>query len=537
MKKNLFFALLILINILLINLFLIQYTNASYPMVGNDFAGFTSRLLDSHLYYKANGFGIEWYTPNFGGGLPAYPNPVQTQFSLPQLATWFINPYAAILVSTAIYIAIGFLVTYLFLKNVVELRPLSAILGADFFLINGFLIERVVVGHVNLLTFPLIIIPVYAMLHPKLPSWIGGVLISITGAALVYSGGVYIAIIGLFSTLIIFPLIYFLKPQLISWRKTLPVLSWGGLLTALLCGSKLYATMQYMRFFSREVSDHYPTNWLTGLGGMILQLFGTMNFLPILSVIQKTSASFTVRLLNWTKTPYGFWELDSSITPGLLIILVTGVLMVVFRKPGIETRNVTIKKIIAGLCIIFITSLVTEFSMAKGILYEFFRQLPILKSLHADIRFTSSFILPLAIIGAKVFDTWVGKWKSTVKEFLAYCIIAGISIASMWSYFFMPLNIQPRDFDVTSIYKTYQLSSEGNIFPVTQIVPDMNDYEVFILGSSNTRHHSDALFRDDNVLLTPLVHEGSVYDVQDGYYNMTNPASSCLPRNKWCIVF
>ena len=83
---------------------------------------FMTRLLDSHLYYKANGLGIEWYTPNFGGGLPAYPNPLQMQFSLPQLVTWFVNPYAAIFISTAIYIAIGFLVTYLFLNKCIEIE-------------------------------------------------------------------------------------------------------------------------------------------------------------------------------------------------------------------------------------------------------------------------------------------------------------------------------------------------------------------------------------------------------------------------------
>jgi hypothetical protein len=537
MKKHLPYALLILINILLINLFLIQYTNSSYPMVGNDYAGWTTRLLDSHLYYKANGFGIEWYTPNFGGGLPAYPNPAQLQFSLPQLVTWFINPYPAILVSTAIYVAIGFLVTYLFLIKVIELRPLSAILGADFFLINGFLIERVAIGHVNLMTFPLIIIPVFAILHPKIPNWIAGIFISITGAVLVYSCGVYIAVIGLFSILMIFPLVFFLKPRLISWRKILPVLIWGGVLTALLCGSKLYATMEYMRFFSREISDHYPTNWIRGLGGMIFQLIGTLNFVPILDFIHKTSASYTVRLVNWTRTPYGFWELDSSIAPGLLILLVMGALMVIFRKPKIETKNVIIRKIIAGVCLILAVSLATEFSITKGILYETFRQLPILKSLHADIRFTSSFILPLAIVGAKVFDVWTGKWKSVMKTFIVFIIISGISLASMWSYFSMPLNTQTRYFPITAIYETYKLSSEGKTFPVTQIVPDMNDYEVFLAGSSNTNHHSDALFRDDNLLLTPLVHEGSVYDVQDGYYNMTDPSGLVFPEVNGSMLF
>ena len=198
MKKRLIYNLLIATNILLIIVFLVQYTNATYPMVGHDYRLFISRLLDSHLYYKANGLSIEWYTPNFGGGLPAYPNPLQMQFSLPQLITWFVNPYSAVLISAGIYIAIGFLVTYLFLYNILELQPLSAILGADFFLINGFLIERVVVGHVNFLTFPLIIIPVYVIFNSKFPNWIAGVLISLTGAALVYSGGVYIAVIGLF---------------------------------------------------------------------------------------------------------------------------------------------------------------------------------------------------------------------------------------------------------------------------------------------------------------------------------------------------
>ncbi len=108
MKKSGLYTILIIINILVIVLFLVQYTNASYPMVGGDYRLFISRLLDSHLYYKANGLSIEWYTPNFGGGLPAYPNPLQMQFSLPQLMTWFINPYSAVFVSTAIYIAIGF---------------------------------------------------------------------------------------------------------------------------------------------------------------------------------------------------------------------------------------------------------------------------------------------------------------------------------------------------------------------------------------------------------------------------------------------
>jgi hypothetical protein len=537
MKKNLLYNSLIILNILIIIIFLVQYTNATYPAVGHDYRLFISRLIDSHLYYKVNGLSIEWYTPNFGGGLPAYPNPLQMQFSLPQLITWFINPYSAVLISTGIYIAIGFLFTYLFLCNVLELRPLPAILGADLFLINGFLIERVVVGHVNFLTFPLIIIPVYAIFNFKLPSWIAGALISLTGAVLVYSGGVYIAVIGLYSAFIILPLVFFLKPELYSWRKILPVLIWGGILTALLCGSKLYATAAYMRFFPRTIHDQFRTNWITGLGGMIFQLVGTMNFYPILALIHKTSASYIVRLDAWTRTPYGFWELDSSISPALLFLIIYGAVTTLFRKPHVEKNKIAYKKIIAGICLLFTISLVTEFSIAKGILYEQFSKLPVLQSLHANTRFTSAFILPLAIIASKVFDGQIRKWKSGTMSFIAFAVLSGVSLACMWSYYLMPMDVQSRSFDITTLTKTYQRSSAGETFPVNQIVPDMNDYEVFMLHASNTNYHYDPLFRDNNVLLTPLVHEGSVFDVQDGYYNMTDPSSLVYPEANGATLF
>ncbi len=530
MKQRVLYAFLIVLNILVIVLFIVQYTNATYPLVGHDYQFFIPRMIDSHLYYKVNGLSIEWYTPNFGGGLPAYPNPQQIQFSLPQLITWFINPYAAVFVSTAIYIAIGFLVTYLFLYKILELKPLSAILGADFFLINGFLIERVVVGHVNFLTFPLIIIPAFAILNPNLPKWIAGVLISITGAVLVYSGGVYIAVICLYSVIIIVPLVYFLKPGLLSWRKIWPVLIWGGILTALLCGSKLYATAEYMRFFPRTEHDRYPVNWIGSLTGMVFQLVGTLNFYPILALIHKSSATYAIRLLTLTKTPYGFWELDSSIAPGLLFLIVFGVLKVLFHKPKIEKKNITIKKGIAGICLLFAILLATEFTIAKGLLYDQLSKLPVLESLHANPRFAASFILPLAILAAKVFDGWTRKWKSSLKQFAVFAILGGASLASMWSYYLMPMDMQQRFFDITSMIKTYQRSSAGETFPVSRIVPAMNDYEVFIYHSSNITHHYDPLFGDNDELLTPLVHAGSVFDVQDGYYNMTNPSSLVFPE-------
>jgi hypothetical protein len=421
-------AVLGVFNFLVIALFLVLYTNATYPMVGHDFRLFLSRLIDTHLHYKVNGFGIQWYTPSFGGGLPAYPNPLQMQFSLTQLLTWFTNPWNATLASSIIYAAIGYLIAYYFLCDILEFKPLSAMLGAVFFIGNGFLIERVVVGHVNSVTFPLIIVPIYAILSPKLPKWMSGVLVSLTAAVLVYSGGVYIGVIGALAALIVLPIVYFLKPSLISWKKIWPFLAWGGVLTFLLCGSKLFASLSYMQNFAREVHDQYSVSWYTGIGGVIAQLAGVMTTLPILKLIGKSSLVFVVRLQEWTGTPYGFWELDASLSPALIILLVYGAWTVLFHKPLIDKKDI-IKKIIAGTFLIVGVFLTIEFSIAKGFLFTELSTLPVLKSLHTNTRFTSAFVLPLAILEAKVFNDWSNRAGTIKKTFAAFAFLVELLLA------------------------------------------------------------------------------------------------------------
>lgn len=519
-------ALFIFLNILLLGVFLFQYASASYPMVGHDFRLFAARLIDSHLHYKINGLSLQWYTPSFGGGLPAYANPLQAQFSLPQFLLLFMNPWNAILLAAIIYALLGFLAVFFFLKVALGFRPLSAILGAAFFTVNGYFIERVVVGHVNFINFPLIAVFILALLHPKLPAWLAGVLLSLASATLVYSGGVYNGVIGLFSALIIFPLVYFLKPSLISWRRLLPILLWGGFLTLLLCGSKLYATGLYMQNFPRVVRDEFRTDWMTGTGGLIFQLVGVMSATPFLAALGKSGMVIVARLDQWTRTPYGFWELDASLSPVLLLLLALGIGRVLKHKPR---REFSWKKLAAAGFLLFSVALVVQFAIAKGPLFQALRTLPVLLSLHANTRFAAAFILPLAILGAKVFDDWTIRQVKRTPPLLAFLLLDGLVLAALWTYNLLPLDVQARTFDMTSLTETYDRIQAGDPLPVRTIVPAMNDYEVFSLGASNTTGHYEPLFRDNNEAFHPEVHEGPVFDLQDGYYNMTNPAGYLFP--------
>jgi hypothetical protein len=64
-----------------------------YPAVGHDFRYYIPRLLDTDLHIRINGMAVQWYTPTFGGGVPAFPNPQHLQHSVLQALTYFVNPY------------------------------------------------------------------------------------------------------------------------------------------------------------------------------------------------------------------------------------------------------------------------------------------------------------------------------------------------------------------------------------------------------------------------------------------------------------
>jgi hypothetical protein len=252
-----------------------------------------------------------------------------------------------------------------------------------------------------------------------------------------------------------------------------------------------------------------------------------MSTIPVLSLLGKNSMVIVARLGEWTGTPYSFWELDTSLSPVLFLLLVLGAWNVLKKKPPIRFSW---KKLFAAGFLLFSVVLVIQFSIAKGFLFETLRTLPVMMSLHANTRFTASFVLPLAILGAKVFDVWIIRQTGRIRSLLCFLLFDGFILIAFWTYFLLPLEVQLRTCYMDSFIQTYALIQAGDTMPVDKIIPDMNDYEVFLAGASNTTRHYDPLFRDNNEAFHPEVHEGSVFELDNGYYNMTNPTGFLFPK-------
>lgn len=539
MKRVVLIASLIIINIIAIGAFIVWLLNRNYPIIGQDYRLFMPYMLDSYLHQKINGLTVQWYTPSFIGGRPVFPNPQDLQFSLPQFLLWIVNPWIAIQASIIVYVTIGFIATYYFLKKVVELGSLASILGAVFFVANGFYFEHMAAGHVTYQLFPLFAVIVILFTHPRLPTWLGGLLLSLVITILVYSGIHNFPFFAL-AAILFFPLLYLIRPALLNWKRIFSIAVWGGIATALICGSKISAIIYFMRFFPRLAQDNYTTNLLTGTVGIIRQLLGTMTLMPIYRVLhyvipRESTYQSVVDMTISSGTFYGYWELDASLSPALLLLLAGGAIAFLLRKPNLKVR-IDKKRLVAIACLIISIWLVIEFTLAKGIIYPYIRNLPILASLRVNVRNISAFIFPLAVVGAVIFDNWTKKWKSKARLLAVFILLDGIALGALLTYHLVPTEYAVlsgyslNQCDFRPILATYdEIRYEGETFPIQYVVPDAAPWMVFQDYATNLTDPYNTYFKSMTGYREAL-HAGSVYDIDNGYYNIIDPTGYLFPE-------
>jgi len=531
MKKQKFIILLIILNILAIGAFIIWYCNRTYPIIGHDYRLFMPYMIDSYLHQKINGLTIQWYTPSFAGGRPVYSSPEDLQFSLPQLLLWVVDPWTAILASLLIFIMIGFVATYYFLKRLLGLGSFASILGAVFFIANGFYFEHAAVGHITYQAFPLFAVIVVILTHPRLSTWMGGVFLSLVITLLVYSGIQNIAFFPLIS-IIFFPLLYLIKPSLMNWKKIFSIALLGGILAALLCGSKIYAIYSFMRFFPRLTQDNYTTNLWTGFVAMIHQLLGTMTLAPFYQMINGQHAiGFIEYLIKSTGSGYEYWELDASISPALVILLAGGAFAFLLHKPDFKAP-VNKRRLIAEVCLILAIWLVIEFTLAKGIIYPHLRNLPPLSSLRGNVRYVCAFIFPLAVVGAVIFDNWTKNWKSKTRTLIIFILLDGIALGSLLAFRSIPTQNLMFVCDYRPMLNTYdKIRYDGETFPVKYVIPEAYPWSVFEENATNLIDPYNVLFNPLKGGYAPALHAGSVDDIDNGFYNMIDPTGYLFPES------
>ncbi len=520
-----FFPLLYLLVISTITIFMVS---RDIPRVGHDYGYHIPRMLDAYLHQEINGFEIQWFTPSFGGGLPSYPNPQDIQYSLPQLLMFILNPWVSLMLSLFIYSSIGFISFYFLLKNECRLSKNASLLGAIFILANGFYVEHAIVGHVGFQQFPLLGVIFYLMFSKKIKPIPSGIFLGATIALIVHQSGFYVIVIFLLSLLIMIPLMSLLVPQVVHGRRWILACLTGTLVAFLLSASKLSAVYSFMRFFPRQVSDVYGKTYFQGILGIVLQMAGGMVLIPYYLLTGKELSEISVLFHRATGANYGIWETDISISPAIFLLLFLGIISVFRSLPKMKGIKSSQGKIVPLAILLFGIWLAADFTLSQGWLYQFINSLPIIRSLHVNVRFASAFIFPLSFLGAYIFDTYSRIDRRITRR--AFILINFFALSFLPFYLFLPPQEHHRSFNLNSSMWTYAQIKQGERFPIQEIV-NVVDSNVFKKNASNFQKLREPLFGYGLEYFNPRLQIGPVFEVNNGCYNMTNPVSYVFPED------
>jgi hypothetical protein len=188
------------------------------------------------------------------------------------------------------------------------------------------------------------------------------------------------------------------------------------------------------------------------------------------------------------------------------------------------------KRLIAEACLILAIWLVIEFTLAKGIIYPLIRDFPIIESLRVNCRYISAFIFPLSMVGAVIFNNWIKNWKSINRTRAVFLTFNGLALASLWLFHYLPAQELVPNCDFRPILSTYQkIRYEGETFPIANVISNADPWVVFqeratsLIDPYNTFIKGISTYRE-------TLHSGSVFDVDNGYFNIINPTGYVFPE-------
>jgi hypothetical protein len=527
MKKINWPTLLLWLNLAVISLIILFYANRLYPMVGHDYGYAVPQMLDSTLHFRVNGLVIQWYTPSFGGGLPAFPDPNNTQFSLLTFLDLFLQPWPAVMVSIAIFICVGGAAAYTLFSKVFQLHWPSALLGTIFFIATGYSMSRMACGHIYYQTFLLLPVIFVTLLDPSLPRLVAGLLFGVLVALMIHEASFFLIIIFGLSLLLTLPIVYIYRPGHFSLKRSLFVVGLGGGIALIASASKLSAIYSFMALFPRQIADTFSaTNIFQDLTGIFLQLMGTMVLVPFM-VVAKWNPVVLVNFMEFvTGVSYGWWEYDMSITPVAGGIVLLGIYLFLRRPKKYSHLFNQDRKWLAWIILALSFWLTFEFVTAKGLVYPLLRELPILNSLHVNTRFTAALIFPIALVAVLIYNSWALRWsgRKAVRMFIGLNVLALLPLSA----FFMGRDLDNRTYDISASSQVYSSMMSGDPLTITDIVDKTSNTNALLTHSSNLDPY-DPIFGYFLENFHPQITTGPVSSVSDGYYNMTNPAGYVFP--------
>jgi hypothetical protein len=454
-----------------LNALLLVLLHQMWPKVGADLSYFLPRLIDVHLHYLCNGLSLQWWTPSFGGGLPAFPNPQHTQFMLAQFVLPLTDPWTANVLNLLLPLSLGYLLILKFCREYLSWSPGAALITATVFATNNFVLNHGFAGHVGYAMFPLLAaLPfgLHARLHP-LPCIS---VLAVVGAMIVISGGYSIIVVYALTALLLAIGLALYDHTAFPPGRSCLVLAGGATLTAMAMAAKVCAVALFLRHFPREISDPFPAQgWLNAW----LSIPGRFFLLKSSFLLHRLLGLDTSALLApWAGVNH---ERDLGLSPVVLLLVPVGFFVWVRHWTGPA-------KLWLALALCLAVWITIEFASGQGLLWPCLKSLPFLRLMHANARFGSAFILPLALLaglGAQMI------LRSSSFRLGPVLVTIGIvvTLGSLLQFRRQMNGLPFSGFDVSESQRVWTAIRNGERWRPIATIADVDADQVFAVHASN----------------------------------------------------
>lgn len=532
--------LLVLLGSLLIlvsyHLIFFRFFPNHHGLLGHDYDLFFPRLMDGFLWARNNpAWSIPWFTPAFCGGVPAFPDPQNIYFSLPQLFTFFMNPLLSVYLTVVVMSVAGYSGTYFLLKRIFNTSTPAAMLGATLFLFNGFFIYRMIIGHLGFHSFMLFPWMLYFSLKRgtdndstgKVPSWLlNGTIVALIASYMFFAGLVNLLLPTALSGLIIV-LGYAYKHDLdrTFWKTT----GVASVLFLLVIAAKLNASLAYLGIFDRA---HYPLPGIDNISTALYIGFRVL-FFPA------TDSSFQYLFSNIV---WGLARHEFEYGVGLVPLVVLGIFLGTYARrlktlSGIRPRWSQRKTLLLIIGLLLLVPMALNFYQPDW--NQFLKQVPVLKNSSSLVRFYSSYLLPVILLSAVLLDKSIAqaslKWITGAA--LASLVIITNAVTDKQFYHDEKYDPQTINLMHANLKKSPGSPSIGFVGNIEQTNIFRHPSQVstdFLFGISRLNCYEPMFGYGLEDMPRKTLHPGPVNELTDGKLNIKNPACYVFPKQNAC---
>ncbi|MBI5794032.1 hypothetical protein HZA87_03025 [Candidatus Uhrbacteria bacterium] len=493
--------------------------NARYPFIGEDYFYVFPRLLEGKWHFLRQGFAPLRYAPHLCGGFPQYGNPQDHFYSLTQLFSLFLGLWTALQASVVITLLIGYAGWVRFGQDVLKLSRAWSHVLALVCIANGFYFLHLLVGHLWIISLPLLSWILWLMFMPARETvrtlFVRAISFGFITAYILYSGSQTLVLLTLMLLLALAPVDILLAERSRERCSTLlRRFAAFGIGALVLCSSKLVAVWSLLHTLNMKAT-------FSGYhAGESIVLFVMKSFWAVpQSVGLYTPSTAFIRIHE-----------ESMYTAHIALL---GCLALPFFF--VRTRSLSIaKKTALALYVFVLVTFILLLVRGTGIVPETLQQFPLFSALRVPERFLYLVSLPVSLAGVWGASALASMLPKRIDKRLLCMGIGALTILGFAAAYVPlllrePLNISlPYDVILAS-----EQRSDGYLSsPVTHAFePEgqrVSDFHYLFSASTGTQCY-EAI-----PLALPKLRNGPVDMEYDGAFNIYNPSCLQYPEENNC---